>query len=230
MKLSPCLVALTLSLGCASAPATPAEQPATPATPAGEPAPVAVQSEAIARADALLEDMHRKEAALAEFDRANPYTEPDPRLRLVRLRQSVNAVPSVGAVANATSTTADPAAPSRPAVTEAAAGVRNQYSSNVTASDHDESWWKNEMHAREVRYQESLARTNAARASMLTAKILYDRATTRLERATAQSGYQDAEAAYQLAVRQAANDQSEIDGFRDVARRNAVPPGWLRWP
>lgn len=213
MKALISLVAILAVSGCGQ-PTPPPEQAVAPVASAPE-AP-AVQSEAAARAEALIEDMQRKESALAKFERENP-APPPPRLDDILAAQRAATQPPA-AVAVAPSGPS-PDSPAAPAPTTAAA---------TTA--RDESWWKNGYHDRELKYQDSLAKANAAGASMRTTTSLYNSTENARLAATAQSGFQSAEAEYQKAVRQADIDRAELDRFREDARRANVPPGWLRWP
>jgi len=112
---------ILLMLVTAAACTEPPVQPPTQTAPAATPAPVAadaLENEAVGRADALVEDLKRREAAQAKFDRENPLPAASP-------------VPASLPFSSPTPT-AVVASP----VAEAPAGPA------AVAPSHDEAWWK----------------------------------------------------------------------------------------
>lgn len=102
-----------------------------------------METEASRRAQALIDDLHRRQVAQAKFDRENP---PPPPPRLEDFQRAA-AMPAPTALA--------PLPPA--AITSTAA------SSDVPAGGgRDEAWWKNEMRTREVALDDELARHRAA--------------------------------------------------------------------
>lgn len=113
------LLVLLTAAACSGAPSSkPAAQPVSPA-PAAEPVP---QSEALARADALLEDLKRREAAQAEYDRAHPAPVAAPLRMPLPAARSATRAPAPDPV-----TVSTPAAPA------------------VAAPARDATWWKQQM-------------------------------------------------------------------------------------
>jgi hypothetical protein len=202
-------IAVALMVGCSPSPAPPV-QTSTPAPveQAAQPAP------SVSRADAMIEDMRRREAAQAKLDRESP-PPPVPRLEdLVR--------PSAPAAA----TTAAPTAP--PATT----GSTAPSPSPSVSTERDEKWWKNEMRTAQVRLQNSVARWEASVDQMKMAQrqmeiltkgppVTFAAAQDAFNRATAEANRYKAESE---------NDRAAVDRIREDARRAGVPPGWLRWP
>ncbi len=213
MRFIPVVIAL-VSVSCSQPAAVPAPAPAaTPIDPAPVSAPAPVSSDVLAKADALIAEMRRNEAALQKFDRENPLP-PPPRLDdLLRPTAAAAASPTSEVPASATQLETPSPAP---------------VASN-TRPERDEQWWKTEMHVRELRLQESVAQMNAARASMRTTADLADPKSVILT-ATAQRGFQEVEAEFQKWSRQVSIDRGEVERFREDARRAGIPPGWLRWP
>ena len=119
----------------------PGEQPETqvPASAAAaEPAP---KSEAIARADALLEDFRRREAAQAKYDRENPPPRfvPIPKTLVDAAKAAAASTASVTPASNASA--GPPGAPAGPT---AAAPARN------------EMWWKRQMESLQTALDQEL--------------------------------------------------------------------------
>ena len=118
----------------------------TQTTPASTPAPVAEpapRNEAIARADALLEDLKRREAAQAKFDRENPLSA-TPKLP---------PAPAPRATPAATVVTVAP-----PAATDVPAAQVTPSSPTAHASARDETWWKQQRQSLQRTLDEALAR------------------------------------------------------------------------
>lgn len=199
------LLAVTvLGIACS---APPPATPVTAAPPAEAPPPAPV----VSKADALIEDLRRREAAQAKFDRENP-TPAAPRLDDL-IRPSASA-PVASVMPEHRTVTAAPSAAAP--VTDA----------------RDESWWKNQMRNAETRLtdnarrlQEATDRRDRAQRQMQVAvdagSIVFAQAQEAYNRASAEVGRLEAE------VR---NDRAAVERVREDARRANVPPGWLRWP
>ena len=122
------------AVACNSAPpAQPPSQPVPAPAPAAEPAP---QSEAIARADALLEDFKRRQEAQDKYDREHPLPAAIP-------------LPGSSSAPQSTSTTSPVTTPGSPTSATAAPG-------------RDEKWWKDQMQELELKLNEELIRLAAA--------------------------------------------------------------------
>ena len=193
------LVLVLAACACTSAP--PAEQ-APQSQSSAAPASVAEQappSDAIRRADALLEDFKRREAAQAKFDRENPPPKfvPIPR-SMVAAARAASAAAATEASSNASETSAP--APDAPAATPTPAGE----------STRGENWWKHEMQT----LQEALDHATARLAEA--------------EKLNFKHGYNDAQAEYKKRAAAVAGARQAVDRLRDEARRAGVPPGWLR--
>lgn len=210
-RIAPVLVTMFV-IGC-----TPEPTPAVPPTaPAPEPvASAPAPSAATSRADALIEDLRRREAAQAKYDRENP---PPPAPRLQDLVRPSSAPVS----ADASVATPSAVAASVPSSQSMAAGA-------PVGDTRGESWWKNEMRTAEVRLAENLRRLQEANDQMAFARKQMDTKNTAIfteaqeafNRASAEAGRLNAE------VR---NDRAAVERIREDARRANVPPGWLRWP
>jgi len=131
----------------AAACGAPPPQPQTQTTRAAAPAPVTEQapkSEAVARADALLEDLRRRQDAQAKFDRENPAPAAIPiPARLPATRPT----PS-----NATAPVASPAATDAPAAQPAPDGGA------AAAPARDASWWKEQMRTLQLALDQASAK------------------------------------------------------------------------
>jgi transcription initiation factor TFIID subunit TAF12 len=129
------LLALAAAAGCSRSPSQPAARLETAAA-----APSAEQpsrSDALARADALVEDLRRREAAQTKFDRENP-------------APAVVASPTPPPVV---------ASPSRPTVTApiaAQAPTPPAPSPSIAAATaRDEKWWKDQMRSLQATLDEA---------------------------------------------------------------------------
>jgi hypothetical protein len=133
---------LVLVLLTAAACSEPPAQPQMPASSATRAAAVAEppKSEAIARADAMLEDLKRREAAQAKFDRDNP---PAARVPIPAMSAALpkTPAPASAAVAAPPATTAPTPAPGA-----AAAPAR------------DASWWQGQMQTLRLALDQASAR------------------------------------------------------------------------
>lgn len=185
---------------CTTAP--PASAPAAPQEP---PAAAPVDRAAIDRADALLADLAKREAAFKN-------TEAMPVAR-------ANEIPVV--VERPRAETSSSAAP----VTAAAPASQGP----TTFSGHDEAWWKNEMRALEIRASDSLKKFDAAIAAMESARRQMDTKSLAIM-TTAQDAFNRAERDAQQYKADVQNDRAAVERLREDARRANVPPGWLRWP
>jgi hypothetical protein len=168
-------------------PAEPTEQ---------EPAP------SVARADALLEDMRRREAAYQKAEREAPKgPAPDEILRQHFAAQQP-AAPVAVAIAAPPSVTETASAPSQPA------------SNFSRVPERDETWWKDRMRALQTKLEEDQRLLIAAEAQVAstTLRLTYDQATAERNRLIA-------------AV---ASDRAAIASLEEEARRAGIPPGWLR--
>jgi len=184
--------------------ATAACNSAPPAQPQSQPAPAAIaepapKSEAIARADALLEDFKRREAAQAKYDRENPPPKfvPIPRTLVDAARASAM-TGSDKSASNASAEPASPQAPAAPAAPTAAAPARN------------EMWWRRQMESLQMALDQELVKMAA------------------MEKMNMKYGYNDAQAMYKAQAAAVASARQAIERLRDEARRAGVPPGWLR--
>ena len=197
----PSLFALSLALVTTTACSAPPAQPQSPAPSPPRSAPtaeLAPTSEAIARADALLEDFRRREAAQAKFDRENPPPKfiPIPRSLIAAARTTSASSASDAAPSNTSATSRlAPAAPVGPA---AAAPAR------------DEMWWKAQMQTLQAALDAELVKLAEA------------------EKLNLKYGYNDAQAQYKKQAAAVASARQAIERLRDEARRTSVPPGWLR--
>ena len=137
------ILLLLVTAACNEPPLRPQTQTPPEATPlpVAEPAP---KNDAIARADALLEDLKRREAAQAKFDRENraPAATPIPaRAPGSRLTPSATAL-----------AVAPPAATDVPAAQPAPA------SPAADAPARDETWWRQQRQSLQRTLDEALAR------------------------------------------------------------------------
>jgi hypothetical protein len=133
---------LVTAAACSEPPA----QPQTQTAPAAVPAALAEQapkSEAVTRADALLDDLKRREAAQARFDRENPAPATIP-------------IPASLPASRATPSTAA-AAVALPAATDAPAAQPAPDSPAAAAPARDQAWWKQQMQS----LQQALAAASA---------------------------------------------------------------------
>lgn len=207
-------IASIISLMSCSEP--PAQQASTAPEPLPPPAATEPKSEAIARADALLEDFRRRQAAQEKFDRENP---PPPAPRLDDVLRSIPA-PTVTPATSAQASIPPVAASTAPVTTGAPAPTR------------DEQWWKNEMRTAEVRLADNSRRLQEARDVQSAALRQMDAATKAgsIVFAQAQEAYNRARAETQRLEAEVRNDRAAVERVREDARRANVPPGWLRWP
>jgi hypothetical protein len=199
---------IVVAIGCASPP-----PPAATATSTPEPRPAVAPpatSEAVARADALVEDLRRRQVAQEKADRESRLS-PPPETPMRRVTTSPAPPPSPA-------TLSQPAIapwPDRPA---------------QTANGKDEAWWKFEMRFAEGRLADSEDRLeeakearDAAERTMLTHGIgsaAYSTAMDLFNRASAMVTHYDAEVK---------SHRAAVEKIREDARRAGVPPGWLRW-
>jgi hypothetical protein len=132
----PILLILVTAAACSEPPVRPETQ-----TPAAAPVPIAEQApttNAIARADALLNDLKQKEIAQAKLDRERPApANPIPASRLI---------PPASTVA-ATS----------PSVTDAPAARTVTANEAAAAPAHDEAWWKQQRQSLQQTLDAALA-------------------------------------------------------------------------
>ena len=139
------LLLLVMAAACNSAP--PAQLPqsttSTPPAPAAAAEPIP-KSDAVTRADALLEDFRRREAAQAKFDRENPPPKfvPIPRTLVAEARKA--------AAASAPDTSANASDPAPPAPGSPAA-----------APARDERWWKRQMQSLQAALDDELVKMAA---------------------------------------------------------------------
>ena len=189
------LLVLATASACGEPPAQPQSQPAPTPAAVAEPAP---KSEAIARADALLEDFKRREAAQAKYDRENPPPRfvPIPKTLVDAARASSASTASNTPASNASAESVP--APGAPTESTAAAPARN------------EMWWKRQMEALQAALDQELVKMAA------------------MEKMNMKYGYNDAQAMYKKQADAVANARQAIERLRDEARRAGVPPGWLR--
>ncbi|HJU44996.1 MAG TPA: hypothetical protein VJ691_19370 [Vicinamibacterales bacterium] len=161
------LLAAATACGAPAPPAPPQSQSAPAPAPVAEQAPA---SEAIARADALLEDFRRREAAQAKFDRENPPPKfvPIPRTLVEAARQA-----SASIAADTSSNSSDASAP--PPVAPAA--------SAPAAPARDETWWRREVQSLQAALDKELARL--AEAEKLNFKYGYNDAQAEYKRRAA---------------------------------------------
>ena len=209
-SLSPAFV-IVLGIGCASSPPPPATETSMP-----EPLPAvapAAKSEALARADALAEDLRRRQVAQETADRESPLP---PQPNLDTLMRSL---------------TPAPAPPPSPATLSQTAPVPSWPDIPAqTASGKDEAWWKFEMRFAEGRLADDLRRLqeandarNAAQLRMRSVGLgspAYSIAEELFNRATASVGYYEADVK---------RSRAAVEQIRADARRAGVPAGWLRW-
>jgi len=190
------LLSLTLLVACGN------EATLAPAT-APEPAPsiVPAQSDAAARADALVAQVKAREEAQSKFDRENP-PPPPPRIEdLVRPSSPVSDVAPVAApVSNGTP------APQAPAPTSASSADPKQ----------SEAWWKDQARNLQVKLDDDTSQMNQARNAMMNSTL----------RITAE----EAEREYRAKVAIVQNSRAALDRMQDDGRRAGVPAGWTRWP
>ena len=138
---------LLIFLATAACHNTPPGQPQSQPLPA--PAAVAEsapKSEAIARADALLEDFRRREAAQAKYDRENPPPKfiPIPRTLVDAARTSSAATVSDAPASNAAAPAVAPGAVPVPA-----------------PPARDEMWWRRQMEALQMALDQELVKMAA---------------------------------------------------------------------
>lgn len=204
-------VGVVILVGCAQPPA-PVAPPPTPAPIAATPVP---QSAAAARADAMIEDLRRRQTAQAKFDRENP-APPSPRIEDLIRPSSSAPIPTTPAVMVAA--TGQPALPTAPAASSAPA--------------RDEQWWKNEMRSAQVRLENNIERLQAARdqARMALEQMRILAKGGSVAFAAAQEATYKANAEVNRYEAEIINDRAAVERVREDARRANVPPGWLRWP
>jgi hypothetical protein len=144
-------LSLLLIVSCSPSPAAVQASAPAPAT-----SPVAEQPAAptpqVSRADALIEDLRRREAAQAKLDREAP---PPPAPRLEDLV--------------------------RPAAAAAAASAPSTTAPASASPERDEQWWKNEMRTAQARLQNSVARWEASVDEMRTAQHCYSARRSRCQ-------------------------------------------------
>jgi hypothetical protein len=139
----PILLVLVTAAACSEPPAQHPSQTAPAAAPAvAEQAP---QSAAIARADALLEDLRRREAAQTKIDREKPVPAAIP-------------IPASLPVSSPTSPAATVAVAS-PAAMDAPAA---QPAPAAAVPARDEMWWKQQMRSLQQVLDEALAKLSEA--------------------------------------------------------------------
>ena len=196
MNRSAIVLVFLIAVACSQPPVAQPQTQAAPApTAAAEPVP---KSEAISRADALLEDFRRREAAQAKYDRENPPPKfvPIPKSLVDAARTaSAAAVSDVSASNESAGSAAAPVAPAKSAPAEPA---------------RNEMWWKRQMESLQMALDQELV-TMAA-----------------MEKMNMKYGYNDAQAMYKKQAAAVANARQAIERLRDEARRAGVPPGWLR--
>jgi hypothetical protein len=139
----PILLVLVTAAACGEPPAQHPSQ-TTPSAAAPAPAEQAPESAAIARADALLEDLRRREAAQAKFDREKPAPAAIPITASLPVSRSRSPAATV-AVASPAATDA-PAAQPTPDSTAAATPAR------------DGTWWKQQMRSLQQVLDDALAK------------------------------------------------------------------------
>lgn len=214
--MKPHFLAIVVSLAaCSPAPTPPPT--AQPVAPASSTQPsAAVTSEAISRADALIADMRRNEAATAKLDRELAHApSPTPREILARFEPRAETAAPTTTSAPPTAEPAPQAAPPAPA-----------------APARDEAWWKDQMRTADVRLTESIRRlqhalderdaaVNQMGLAVKAGSVVFAQAQEAANLARAEVGRLEAE------VR---NARAAVERLREDARRANVPPGWLRWP
>jgi hypothetical protein len=141
------LVMLVTAAACGEPPV----RSQTQVTPTAAPAPAAEQApatDAIARADALLNDLKQKEAAQAKMDRERPAPAADP-------------IPT-STPASRPTPPATTVAASSPVATDAPA--TRAHASNETAATpaHDEAWWKQQRQSLQLTLDAALAQLDEA--------------------------------------------------------------------
>jgi hypothetical protein len=137
----PILLVFVTAAACSEPPAQPQRQTTPAGAPVAKPAP---KSEAIARADALLEDLRRRQAAQAKFDRENPARAAIP-------------IPASLPASRPTPPAAAPTVAS-PAATDAPAAQPAPGSPAAAAPARDASWWKEQMRTLQLALDEALAK------------------------------------------------------------------------
>jgi hypothetical protein len=149
------VTAFLITISCAAPPPARTETPA-PTEPTVAKAAV---SDAEARADALLEDMRRKQAAFDKLERETP-TAPAPRL------DEYVARPVASAPATPATSVQTPRAPDATSPTP------------TVRDEHDEPWWKGRMRDAEVALNDAVTRLAAAEraADQQRLQITYDKA------------------------------------------------------
>ena len=117
MRVLALLVGLVTTAACSA----PAGQPGAQTTPVSAPAAATPNDQSVARADALLEDLKRRETAQYEFNRKHPPQE---------------SIPSLAPVSDPV-TTQPPAAPPPVAASPTAAAP-----AAASTDTRDEAWWR----------------------------------------------------------------------------------------
>lgn len=205
MKFLPLLVVAlaTAGAGCDRSPQAP---PATTPVAATQPEIETPTPGASARADALLEDMRKRERDFAQVMRNAP-PEPSPDELLRRLQQ---AAPTQSAVY----TPAVAAQPATPAVTAPAAAPPVPSTNFSRVPERDETWWRDRMRTLLTTLDQDRLQLDAAERSMSDSvlQLTYDQAVAERNR---------------LRARVAA-DIAAIESLELEARRAGIPPGWLR--
>lgn len=198
-----CLPPLFVALAIAGAACDRSPQAAPAAVEIAQPEATAPAPEAATRADALLEDMRKRERDFAQSMRNAP-PEPSPDELLRRMQQSAPA-PTVTYAPTPTPVAAAPVTPAPPVVVASA---------GPSAPVRDEAWWKDRMRVLKARLDEAEHQAIAARAAMSSASL-------RLTQDEARSNYNS-----QIAA--AASARAAIDDLELEARRAGIPSGWLR--
>ena len=143
------MLLLTTMVACSAPPA----EPRRPATAA---AAQASKTEAVQHADALLEDLKRREDAQANFNREHPPSAPVP-IRSLPASDSPPPAASVTVPPQATATPAAPQAPTNPQAVDPA---------------RDETWWRQQRQSLQRVLDDELAKL--AEAEKLNLKNGYD--------------------------------------------------------
>lgn len=190
--------------GCA---APPAPEPVERETAAEQPSS-SVADTATAKADALLADMKRREAAFKEFERSMPPPPPPPRLEDFAPRQEP-AAPRAMAISSNQPTSSGP----------------SQALESPAAAQSEETW-KNRM-------RDLKARLDAAELSLASARAQvsdlqrYVREDGSMPPVVADNMFR-ARASVTDAAAATVFAQTQIKNLEEEARRAGIPSGWLR--
>lgn len=198
---------LAVVIGCSSAP--PPAAPPDPA-PAAVPPPAepAAKSDAVARADALLEDMKRREAAFAKLERDNP-PPPAPRLEDF-IRPSVAPTPQ----------------PERPIIADSAQPPTSPGPEAASDERTTQRYWQDRMRQLQSRLDSDALALTAARANErdLDRYLSPDGSMTR----TVADNMFKSRAEVARLTAAVASSRSDVTALQEEARRAGIPPGWLR--